>query len=96
MEKNSHISLPTNVYNSRCKNDSIWLLSSGATCHLTSDEAHLIDVAPYVCPEGVVVGNGSLFPISQIGVDELDLNYHTLLLKNILQTLEVSLNLRSM
>lgn len=61
------------------KNDLLQLLDSGAIHHLTSDKAHLTDVTPYIGYEGIVIGNDSLFLISQINVGELDLNIHKLL-----------------
>lgn len=86
MVKPSPMAFFTKVHDSSGKNKLAWLLDNKAINYLTSDEDNLANATPYVGYEGVVVGNRSLLPISQVWIKELNLNHYKLLLSDILHS----------
>jgi len=54
--------------------DSTWYPDTGASAHMTSNPGNLLSSSPYHGNDQISVGNGSLLPITAVGISIL----HTL------------------
>ncbi|KAE8711850.1 hypothetical protein F3Y22_tig00110271pilonHSYRG00126 [Hibiscus syriacus] len=72
-----------------------WIIDSGATHHVTPNEASLTPHSSYANPGKLIVGSGDYLPVHLVGKAELNTSSRTLALSNILHVPSITKNLLS-
>lgn len=72
-----------------------WILDTGASSHLTSDAGNLNSRFNSSFIQSVIVGDGSLIPVTQMGHSQIANPYRPLYLRNVLVTPNIIKNLIS-
>lgn len=74
---------------------SLWHLDIGATYHMTGNQGKLYSLNSYLGLDGVMVGDGKILPITQVGQAVIRNSRNPITLKNVLVSLELKNDLVS-
>ena len=93
-DENAHDALATLTIHDDVS-DHQWTANTGASSHMTSNKGMLSHLRPYRRHESVMVGNGTLLPITHIGHTTISYGNTVLPLKNVLVVPDLERNLLS-
>lgn len=74
---------------------SLWQPDTGATYHMTGNQGKLYSLNSYPGLDGVMVGDGKILPITQVGQAIIRNAHNPITLKNVLVVLELKNDLLS-